>query len=159
MTKIDIESTGERGAVVAGRFLPWALLDRAARQDDAELAAIYADIRARARRAEMDRVEHDRISAEWRTLGYPLRTGYAREYAGQCVSAAWETRRIAGGKTVAYIVWLDRSESEDEKRLTRQASPAFNSHDQAMAWVSANYNSGRSWHDETDGTAKAWLYD
>jgi hypothetical protein len=157
MAKIDIESTGEKGAVVAGIFLPWALLDSAARQDDAELAAIYADIRARARRAEMDRVEHDRIAAEWRTLGYPLRTGYARQYGGQIVSAAWETRRIAGGKTVAYIVWLDRSESRG-KRLTREASPAFNTHDQAMAWVKANYNSGRGWHDETDGTAKAWLY-
>jgi len=154
----EIESTGENGAVVAGRFLPWSLLDRAAQQDDTELATIYADIRKRAIQAETDRVEHERISAEWRNLGYPLRTGYAREYAGQCVSAAWETRRIAGGKTVAYIVWLDRSESEDKKRLTRQASPVFDTHEQAIAWVSQNYNSGRSWHDETSGTAKAWLY-
>lgn len=142
----------DRDITVSSKLVPWDTLRAAAKQEDRELAKTYADILSRAEGLEAKRI----ISEDWKQFGYPLRTGFGRQYQGQHVMRAWEVRRLQrDGKDmrVAYIVTWDRSDNT----RTRKASPAFVEYDQAIAWLAENYG---GWHDELGGerTADTWLY-
>lgn len=149
---MTINDTNENGAIVDGKFITWELLRRAAKQEDADLAAAYSDILQRAARHDERRI----ISEDWKTYGYPLRTGFSQRYRGQIVMRAWEIRRVRrAGKDlrVAYILTWDRSDNTTR----REASPEFADYEQAADWVLATYG---GWHDELGGerTASTWLY-
>ena len=147
----EFDEYTERERKTDSKFVSWGTLRDAAKQDDKQLATAYAEILQQAERLEARRV----ISDDWKQYGYPLRTGFGRQYAGQIVQRAWETRRVQrGGKDlrIAYIVTWDRSDNS----FTRRASPEFSTHDEALDWVSDNYG---GWHDELGGerTAGTWF--
>lgn len=147
-----IQNTDKNGVTVGGKFVEWRVLEAAAKQEDAALATAYADILRRAKQIDDKRI----ISEDWKEFGYPLRTGFGRQYQGQHVMRAWEIRRVSRvGKDVrvAYIVSWDRSDNT----RTRTASPDLAEYDGAIAWLSINYG---GWHDELGGerTADTWLY-
>lgn len=147
-----LERTSVEGAVFAGKFVAWGTLTAAANQEDKSLAGLYSDLLDRAKKAEAKRL----IAENWKEFGYPIRTGFGRQYAGQHLMRAWEIRsfsRPGGVKSiVAYIVTWDRSINE----ITRMSSPKFAEYDLALDWVGKHYG---GWHDELGGqrTANIWL--
>ncbi|HCE10666.1 MAG TPA: hypothetical protein DEQ40_19060 [Oxalobacteraceae bacterium] len=96
------------------------------------------------------------ISEDWKKYGYPLRTGFGRQYAGQTVMYAWEVRRVGRDGNVALVAYIVRWDRCDNTR-TREASPDFAEYGHALAWLSEHYG---TWHDEFGGerTADSFLY-
>jgi hypothetical protein len=139
--------------VVGGKFVPWSTLKAAAVQEDKALAAAYADVLARAEKAEASR----QTSENWKQYGYPLRTGFNGAYRGQIVMCAWEIRRVQRKGVdahVGYIVEWDRSTNTTSIIATSPELPDF---DAATAWVRENYGSST---EDIGGerTASTWLY-
>ena len=168
---MKINSTSERGVTVQGQFkvwsdtedreitvnsktISWDTLRAAAKQEDAELAGVYADLLARSEKMETSRL----ISENWKQYGYPLRTGFGHQYAGQIVIRAWEVRRKQYDRKdvrIAYIIAWDRSVPEVRVEST---SPEFADIAACYEWLTKNYG---GWHDELGGerTASTWLHD
>lgn len=154
MTTHTVVSTSDKGAIFGpgDKFVSWNTLRAAAAQEDKDLAAHYQQLLHRAQKQN----EHRLVSEDWTKYGYPLRTGFSLDYAGQAVMRAWEIRRLQShglDVRVAYIVTWDRSDNT----FTRQASPEYTEYDESLDWVSAHYG---TWHNEIGGerTAKTWLY-
>ena len=150
----EIQKTSAAGVTINYIFVPWRTLSAAAKQENADLAKAYAEILAAALAKDAARI----TSEDWKQYGYPLRTGFGRQYAGQAVMRAWETRRIQkSGKDVrvAYIVTWDRS-MPTGKSISRVASPELATHEEALTWVAEKYG---PWHDELGGerTASVWM--
>lgn len=96
-------------------------------------------------------------SKEGTSLGFPLRTGFDKNYCGQATMWAWETRcKTLRGGTKIFIPYL--ISRDQATRLSRIAGPVCASHEEAIAWLAKNYSGGRSWTDETNGTAEKFLY-
>ena len=152
---IKVASTHDNGVRFAdGNFVAWRVLEAAAQQPERDLATIYRQILTDAKKQNAQRL----IPEDWKLYGFPLRTGYGKQYDGQCVRLAWEIRRktVNGADSrIAYIVRYDRSETN---RVTRTASPAFATYEEAMDWVSENYRGG--WHDEAgvESTYASFIY-
>ena len=146
--------------VVDGKFVPWYKLEAAAAQEDKDLAAVYADVLTRARKAETSRRKAEtsrQISENWKQYGYPLRTGFNGAYRGQIVMLAWEIRRVQRTGVdahVGYIIEWDRSTNTTSIIATSPELPDF---DAATAWVRENYGSST---EDIGGerTASTWLY-
>ena len=145
--------SGGPGHVIGGARVTWDTLRAAATQEDTTLAAQYSDILERAKQAEESRL----VAEDWKSYGYPLRTGYNDRESGQIVSRAWEIRRIQRPRIdvrVAYIVTYDRS----DRTITRTASPELPDYDAAWDWVRDNYGmSSRDMGGER--TASMWFTD